>query len=606
MFTRSRNIYQALFTLLLIIPLMIGVFTLNNYGESWDELKFYKYADTALSAYHTWPARGAVETFGNTYDNYGPAYSMGVVLLANALHVVFHNWLISDLRHFIYFITFLIGIWAFYKLAERWLAQTAALGATLLFATQPLFWGHAFVGPKDIPFLTFFLLSLLSGLRLFDELKPISLTDLSPRAKRTLLASSAFWLVTVILLFTATNLIHARIESIVRAAGSGETNIVSFIASDVHKVKPEIYIQKYFVYFLWARSLFFLLSSFIVVLLHRKLHPSSFILLISILPSAILLGFTTSIRILGPLAGLIVTLYALRNKGRQAIIPLFLYAFIALIAVYLTWPYLWPNPIGRFVESLRVMSQYPWHGQVLFNGIEYQSTNIPLSYLPTLLAIQLTEPVWILFAIGSTVTAIGFAQKREESRQLLALSVIWFILPLLFFIFSHSPLYDNFRQIFFILPPVFLLAGVVFEKIKKPSLQVALIALVILPGIVDGIRLHPYEYMYYNRFAGGVGGVFRKYELDYWGISYREAAEYVNTVAPANAKIWVEGPAHLPGLYLRPDIKVYSTYEAERADHYDYVIAMTRYDLDLKSYPDAKIVHPIERDGAILTVIKQP
>jgi len=68
----------------------------------------------------------------------------------------------------------------------------------------------------------------------------------------------------------------------------------------------------------------------------------------------------------------------------------------------------------------------------------------------------------------------------------------------------------------------------------------------------------------------------------------------------------VEGPTHLLQLYARPDLKIYSTYEAERADHYDYVVALTRFDLDLQSYPDAPIEHVIERQGALLTVIKKP
>lgn len=80
----------------------------------------------------------------------------------------------------------------------------------------------------------------------------------------------------------------------------------------------------------------------------------------------------------------------------------------------------------------------------------------------------------------------------------------------------------------------------------------------------------------------------------------------MNVVAPPNADIWVEGPAHLLQLYVRPDLKVYSTYELARADHYDYVVALTRYNLDLQSYPGARIVHVIERDGSLLTVIKQP
>ena len=59
-------------------------------------------------------------------------------------------------------------------------------------------------------------------------------------------------------------------------------------------------------------------------------------------------------------------------------------------------------------------------------------------------------------------------------------------------------------------------------------------------------------------------------------------------------------------LYFRPDLKLYSTYEAEGASHYAYMVAITRYDLDLTSYPGAEVVYRIERDGAVLTVIKKP
>jgi len=270
--------------------------------------------------------------------------------------------------------------------------------------------------------------------------------------------------------------------------------------------------------------------------------------------------------------------------------------------MYITWPYLWLNPIGHFIESLRVMSQYPWPGRVLFNGVEYSSMNIPRSYLPVLLGMQMTEPVWALFALG--LVAAGL--RAREKRGLIALTVIWFIIPLVGFIVTRSPLYDNFRQVFFILPPVFMMAGVVMERIKRPVLQVVLMVLLIMPGIIDGLRLHPYEYIYYNRLAGGVSGVLRKYELDYWGTSYREAADWLNANAPNDAYIWVDGPAHLLGMYLRTDLQLYSSYEVDRADHYDYVVSTSRYNLDLTSYPEAKIIHTIERDGAILTVIRQP
>ena len=59
-------------------------------------------------------------------------------------------------------------------------------------------------------------------------------------------------------------------------------------------------------------------------------------------------------------------------------------------------------------------------------------------------------------------------------------------------------------------------------------------------------------------------------------------------------------------MYLRPDLKMFSPYEVERAEHYDYVVLTTRYDLDLKEYPHAQAVYKIERGGALLTVIKKP
>jgi hypothetical protein len=589
------------FGLLAIILASLGLLITRHYGESWDELKFYKYADLSLQAYSTWPTTGEVLEFGNTYDNYGPAYVMLVALGARALQFVL-SWSLSDLRHLLYFFTFLAGIWAFYALARRWLGQAAALGATLLFATQPLFWGHAFISPKDIPFLSFFLLSLLFGLRLFDNPQPLSLNGLSPRPKRTLLVLTALWLASVFMLFLGVDLIHTWLDSAIRAAAAGEPNLISRIASDINKVEPEVYIQRYFALFIQARAAYFYLSTFILVYFYYRLVPTILRFLLSILLPAIFLGLATSIRILGPLAGLLVALYALRHTGKKAIPTLVIYAALALIAMYATWPYLWPDPLGRFVESLRVMSQYPWPGQVLFDGTQYASTDIPRSYLPVLLGIQLTEPVWVLFFAGLTVAIIGFVKKREYV-ELLALTLVWFILPLAGFILSRTPLYDNFRQVFFILPPVFLMAGIVFEKVKW---RVWLIVLVVLPGVIGILRLHPYEYVYYNTFIGGETGAFRRFELDYWGTSYREAADWLNVAAPPDANVWVEGPAHLLDLYLRDDLHLYSTYEAERAESYDFVVATTRYDLDLKSYPDAGIVYRVERGGGLLAVTKQP
>ncbi|MBI5826008.1 MAG: hypothetical protein HZB18_18445 [Chloroflexi bacterium] len=583
--------------------LLAGLLTFNQYGESWDDKSLQKYAVKSINAYNTWPQQGIVSLAREDLGFYGPFYVMLTELTSQYLSTFLpFPFPLPDLHHLIYFITCIAGVWAFYALAKRWLTEIPALGATLLFATQPVLWGHAFINPKDTPFLSLFLLSLYFGIQAFDKLEQTQSTEPDPRSKRISALLTALWLVSVFSLFLFTQAFHSYIESLVLSAQAGGTNILTLIAKDITAVPADVYIQRYFILFLQARTYYFLLSTLILLITWYRLNYQLPITLFSILLPAILLGFTTSTRILGPFAGALVAYYVLRTKGRQAIPALAMYAVVALIATYLTWPYLWMNPIPRFFESLREMSLYPWPGLVLFNGISYQSTELPYSYLPALLAIQLTEPVWALSIAGWIGSIVGGAKRRG----LVELSLLWFVIPLILFIALRIALYDNFRQIVFIIPPVFLMAGVAFEKIKNIKWQIALIVLSLIPGVLGIISLHPYEYIYYNSFVGGVDGAYDRYDLDYWGISYREAAGYVNSAAPPNAAIWVEGPSHLFALFAREDLKIYSPSEVERAESYSYVVAMARYDFDKTSYPNAEIVYKIMRGNALLAVIKKP
>lgn len=589
--------------IILAVSLLVGFFTFNQYGESWDDKSLQKYAVKSVNAYATWPQQGVVNLIREDLGYYGPFYIMFVDRATEYLRT-FLFFPLPDLRHLIYFLTYLSGVWAFYALAKRWLTEIPALGATLLFMTQPVLWGHAFINPKDTPFLSLFLLSLYLGIQAFDKLEQTQPTELDSRSKRISTLLTALWLVSVFSLFIFTQAFHTYIQSLVLSAQAGGTNILSLIAKDINAVPAEVYVQRYFILFLQLRTHYFLLSTLILLVAWYRLNPQLLITLFTILLSAILLGLTTSTRILGPFAGVLVTYYAFRTKGKQAIPAIAMYAVVALIATYLSWPYLWMNPIPRFFESLREMSLYPWLGAVLFSGVSYQSTDLPYTYLLVLFAIQLTEPVWALSIAGWIVSIVSGG--RGEKRGLVELALLWFVIPLTLFIALHIALYDNFRQILFIIPPIFLMAGAAFEKIKNTKWQVAVIALSLIPGIFGIVSLHPYEYMYYNSFIGGVDGAYDRYDLDYWGISYREAAEYVNSVAPPNATVWVEGPSHLFALFAREDLKIYSPSEVERAESYSYVVAFTRYNFDEITYPDAEVVYQIMRGDAVLAVIKKP
>lgn len=592
---------KYLSTIILACVFLAGLLTFNHYGESWDDRSLQKYAEKSIAAYTTFPQKGVVNIAREDLGFYGPFFVMLTDWASKSLSAIL-PFSLPDLRHLIYYLTYFAGVLAFHSISKRWLTQIPALGATLLFALQPVFWGHAFINPKDTPFLSLFLLSISFGMQAFDKLEATPPIDISPRSKRTLTLLTALWLVSVFGLFIFTQAIHAYIETLVLSAQAGNTNLFSLIAKDITAVPAETYIQRYFVLFLQLRTYYSLLITLILLIVWYRLNPQLPVTLFTIFLPAIVLGFATSTRILGPFAGLLIVYYALRTKGKQAMPALVMYAVVALMATYFSWPYLWMNPIPRFFESFREMSLYPWLGGVVFNGELYQSTDLPVSYLPALLAIQLTEPVWLLSLVGWVVAVLD----KEKKRRLVEVAVLWFVIPLLAFIAMRVALYDNFRQILFILPPIFLMAGVAFEAIKHVKWQAALIVGSLLPGVLGVVSLHPYEYVYYNQFVGGLRGADGRFETDYWAISYREAAEYVNEVAPPNAVVWVEGPAHLFALFAREDLKVYSSGEAERAESYEYVVTFTRYNFDESVYPDAGIVHRIERDGVVLTVIKKP
>jgi 4-amino-4-deoxy-L-arabinose transferase-like glycosyltransferase len=585
---------------LLVIILVTGLITLTNYGESWDELQFYKYADHALASYGTWLQSAQIIVTGNTYDNYGPAFVMFTALVARGLHTLDPNGLISDFRHLVYFLTFVAGIYAFYLLARRWMSVWAAFAATLLFAAQPVFWGHAFISPKDIPFLSAFLVSLLLGLRMADS-QPV----LNGRMPRALIWITSFWVLSLLFLFFTPQILDNGLSVLIRNAFSQPESFFGAafrnLSSSFGRTKPDVYIERALVAVIWLKLIYLLISAILLGLLYRKQFPEVFKLFRwDILLAGLALGLTVSIRILGPLVGLLVAIYAWQKMGKRSLPVLFVYAGLALAVMLVTWPYLWPDPPARLVESLRVMSQYPWTGKVFFDGGYYASQNLPRSYLPVLLAIQITEPVWPLFFLSLALL--------WKNKYLLISTLLWFVLPLAALVASRSPLYDNFRQVIFILPPVFFVCGLgldwLFQRLRAPVVRGVIVAALALPGILAGIQLHPYEYIYYNSFIGGERGAQGRFEMDYWATSYRAAMNYVNGVAPANGKIIAAGPSYIAAIYARRDLRVYMDSDINSVA-FDYAIITTRYSLDQTDLPDAQVVYTIEREGVPLTVIKK-
>jgi hypothetical protein len=302
--------------------------------------------------------------------------------------------------------------------------------------------------------------------------------------------------------------------------------------------------------------------------------------------SAFLLGLTMAIRVLGPAAGGLVGLYALLKLGKQSWSFVFFYVGTSILIMFLFWPRLWVDPINRYIEAFEVMSNFPWQGAVRFQGNEYLATELPWYYLPKIISIQLTLPLLVLSLTGLILLPQKIFYIKTEWRKNIIL-VLWFFTPLLAAIIFQPAMYDNFRQFLFIIPPLFIFAALGFEKIlsliPNKILQNFFFFILLLPGIVAGIWLHPYEYVYYNALVGWTGNVGRNYETDYWNTSFCEAAQYLSKNAQEGSQIAFTDEM-VSSTFVECSEKIFDIV-IERVDQStllpDYSLVSTRYDDDL-------------------------
>jgi hypothetical protein len=220
----------------------------------------------------------------------------------------------------------------------------------------------------------------------------------------------------------------------------------------------------------------------------------------------------------------------------------------------------------------------------------------------------LTEPALLCIYLGLGVLIWQLLRSRVRTDLLLYLG-LGFVIPLCGLIVLNSPLYHNFRQVLFLVPPLLMFAAFtlsfVFRKLRQTWLCILLIAALALPGIYSTLKLYPYEYAYYNSLVGGVAGAIERYETDYWRISLREMALELNEIAPPGSIIVVTRSAGLFVRYARPDLIVDKPVNSilDLGSGYDYIIQVTR-GKGGELYPEIDNLIVIERDGAVLATAK--
>lgn len=295
------------------------------------------------------------------------------------------------------------------------------------------------------------------------------------------------------------------------------------------------------------------------------------------------------------------------RKQATALLITFIVSGITVCAL---WPYIFINPIHNFIESIKVIQQYPWIGNDVLGGKLYNTEHLPWFFVPVWLIVMSPLIIIPFFAAGLIEPVFKMLKTRKVDFIILACFLAFFV-PLAAIIFSHSTLYSGPRQFFFLVPPMVLIAGYGFFTfyhylyLKKKYLLAAL--LIVIGGInyslviIGMSRLYPYEYTYFNSLVGGLKGANGKYDTDYWATCTKASAEwlgknyktYTKSSAPSYSSqaSLIQTMLYLPSNFVRDD------------NNPEFFISPIMHPLD-QEFPSYKIIHKEGVEGVPFCVIK--
>ncbi len=259
----------------------------------------------------------------------------------------------------------------------------------------------------------------------------------------------------------------------------------------------------------------------------------------NIIVLGVCVGILINIRIMGIMLPCFIVFFFLLDmlKDKEYIKNLklvFIFLGTATFVLYITWPYLWNNPIENFITSFNNMKNFRYGGAVLFGGKVYRAYDVPNSYIPIWFSI--TTPItYILFGLLGIVLItkeiilknIAFLFNAKKRFFLICLAL--FISPIILVIIFNSTLYNGWRQMYFIY------AGFIFIAIKgihflynknKKILFLPLITFIVIGFHM--IFLYPNQHVFFNYFISTKKeDMETKYDMDYFGVSMKQAYEFI-------------------------------------------------------------------------------
>ena len=238
-------------------------------------------------------------------------------------------------------------------------------------------------------------------------------------------------------------------------------------------------------------------------------------------------------------------------ERRRALVTAAAFALAAAGTLYATSPYLWRDPLA-IVDAVTTLARHPTHLLSLFRGEPVRWPSIPPHYLPTWMAIT-TPPATLLLCLTGVAAVVrrGIARPggilRNGPARFEWLLLACLALPPAAVAALRANVYSDWRHVYFLYAPACLLAACGLRALLAAARRAAaapvreqggvrlrrglwaLAAAALIGMAVDVVRLHPFQYGYFNVLVDRRTPEYLRtqYSMLHYGSEVRDGLEYL-------------------------------------------------------------------------------
>jgi len=273
-----------------------------------------------------------------------------------------------------------------------------------------------------------------------------------------------------------------------------------------------------------------------------------------------------------------------------------------VVTTILFFPILWDGVVPQFIAYMRA-SLNPVGVPTYYFGRYYTSPNIPWHYIPVLIAITSMLSVVLLCVAGlvwfgySRVHHPWIGDRRQTLAGVMGLTVIGSLSAALLL---HARTYDGWRHMYYIYPSMIGLAVYAVHELnllaKRRGGRVRILWCIVVAGIIIDcvssvgfmVRNHPHEYVYFNPLAGGYTRAKQNFDLDYWGISYKQLLEHLLTL-PTPARVYIAEQFPYVQFVMIPVLQSRGFTIMDTSTTADLIVEINRYTKSVPGFGWTKI-----------------